>query len=201
MTERRMVAEPVRIETRNDSQQVIIGYASVFYDGSESTQFQLWGDVFERIMPGTFDRALSDKDDARGLFNHDPSILLGRTASGTMRLSVDSKGLRYEIDLPDTTAGRDVAESIRRGDLTGSSFAFRVTDEDWRKENGQHIREVRGVQLFDAGPVTYPAYPATTTGLRGADQGSDEARVSFEKWVSNWKGEARKRQLDLAKLK
>src|SRR5688572_16918348 len=64
--------------------------------------------------------------DARALFNHDPNMLLGRAGAGTLRLSTDARGLRYEIDIPDTTVGRDVATSIARGDLAGSSFAFSI---------------------------------------------------------------------------
>ncbi|NIP69360.1 MAG: HK97 family phage prohead protease, partial [Planctomycetales bacterium] len=106
--------------------------------------------------------ALKESDDVRGLFNHDPSQLLGRTSSNTMRLSVDQRGLRYDIDVPDTRIGNDVVESIKRGDLSGSSFAFTVDTVEWQERDGMHIREIRGVHLYDTGPVTYPAYEATS---------------------------------------
>ena len=106
------------------------------------------------------------EDDVRGLFNHDPNQILGRTKPGTMRLEVDERGLRYEIDPADTTPGRDVKEHLKRGDVDGSSFSFVVTDERTIKEDGKRIREIRGVKLFDVGPVTFPAYPATSAQVR-----------------------------------
>jgi hypothetical protein len=89
--------------------------------------------------------------------------LLGRESSGTLRLSVDDRGLRYEIDAPESRA--DVVEAIERGDVRGSSFAFRVkpAQENWsRMADGRQLREIREVDgLFDVGPVMKPAYGAT----------------------------------------
>lgn len=155
----------------------IVGYASVFYDGTPATEFQLWEDMVERIMPGTFDRALAEKDDVRGLFNHDPDHMLGRTASGTMTLAIDKRGLSYEIEPGDTAVANDVIQHITRGDVDGSSFAFHVTDEDVRKEDDVFIREIRGVELFDVGPVTFPAYTASTTGFRSNTAVAAEVRM------------------------
>ena len=182
----------VRIADDGDERK-IVGYASVFYDGTPDTEYQLWDDYVERIMPGSFDRALAEKDDVRGLFNHDPDHLLGRTSSGTMTLSVDKRGLAYEIQPGETTMARDVVEHIKRGDVDGSSFAFRVTDEDIRKENDVYIREISGVQLFDVGPVTYPAYTATTSGYRTEEAVMAEMRaavtgaVGAKKHPPGWK--------------
>jgi hypothetical protein len=176
--ERRFVAKgvaPVKIETRTDGGKKIVGYGAVFYDpaNASGTEYQLGERMQERISPAAFDRAIAENHDARGLYNHDPSHLLGRTASGTMRLSRDAKGLRYEIDLPDTQTGRDVAISIERGDLTGSSFAFVATRTTWSEEQrgdaGIMIRSIDDLDLYDTGPVTYPAYEATSTGLRSAE--------------------------------
>ena len=160
----------------------IEGVAAVFYDGTPDTEYELpWGDSVERIMPGAFDRALKEKDDVRALFNHNPDWVLGRTTAGTLALSVDKVGLRYAADTPDTRMGLDVTTSIGRGDVSGSSFAFKVTDEDWSTEDEVDIREITGVRLFDVSPTTYPAYESTTTGLR-AESPCDEARASWEKW-------------------
>ncbi len=116
-------------------------------------------------MPGAFDRAIRE-DDVRGLFNHSPDMVLGRTKAKTMRLSVDAMGLAYEIDAPDTQVGRDLVESLRRGDIDGSSFSFTTTDEEWRKEGGVQVRLLKGVALYDVGPVTFPAYEATSAAAR-----------------------------------
>lgn len=164
--ERRDFAGTVQIETRADGGAKLVGYASVFYDGSDGSQFEPWDGFVERIMVGAFDGALSRGDDVAGLFNHDSNLVLGRASSGTLRLSVDQRGLRYEMDLPDTQAGRDVQTLIKRGDVKGSSFAFTVTDESMVKENGKRVRQIRGVKLYDVGPVVFPAYAGTSTQLR-----------------------------------
>ena len=153
------VACEERAEGEAGSKTVISGYAAVFYDGTPGTEYELVPGVAERIMPGAFSQAL--RSDVRGLFNHDPTNVLGRTEAGTMRLSVTKRGLRYTIDPPDTQMARDLMTSIRRGDVSGSSFGFRVTEEEWVRDGDQEIVEIRGVQLHDVGPVTFPAYRAT----------------------------------------
>lgn len=127
---------------------------------------------FEQIAPEAFDKVLNDRDkDVVALFNHNADMPLGRQSNGTLRLSKDSDGLHDEIDLPDTTAGRDVATSTRRGDLAGQSFSFEVRDnggEEWGLVPGGHaqIRTLRDVDVFDVGPVTMPAYADSTAGMR-----------------------------------
>lgn len=171
---------------REDGGKTLIsGYASVFYNASNpDTQYQLWDDVYERVMPGAFDRALAGGQDVRGLFNHDSNYVLGRSTAGTMRLVVDEIGLRYDIDPPDTQAGRDVVESLKRGDITGSSFAFLIPHGGQRwieAEGGVDVREITDVDLFDVGPVTFPAYRATTAGLRAEDV-SQLLRAEYDEW-------------------
>lgn len=151
----------VAVEERQEGEgSRLSGYAAIYYDGTPDTEYEFWSGFVERIMPGAFDRAIRE-DDVRGLFNHDPHQILGRTRSGTLSISSDDKGLRYEIEPPDTHVAGHVVEAVRREDVTGSSFAFLVTDEDWRMEDGVRVREIQGVQLFDVGPVTFPAYEAT----------------------------------------
>jgi len=147
----------------------ITGYASVFYDGTPDTEYELWDDTRERIMPGAFDRAIAE-DDVRALFNHDANMLLGRNKAGTLSLRADKTGLAYDISPPDTEIGRSVAESIKRGDLSGSSFAFIVDKEEIRSEGKMVIREVKAVRLFDVGPVTYPAYNSTDVAVRSMNE-------------------------------
>jgi HK97 family phage prohead protease len=172
--ERRMTPTgDVKVETRADGGQTLVGYAAVFYrDGDAGTEYRLGPDVVERIAPTAFNRAIQEKHDARALFNHDPNMLLGRAGAGTLRLSVDARGLRYEIDLPETNVGKDVAASIARGDLSGSSFAFRINGKGgqrFEKGKGYDVRNILDVDLYDVGPVTYPAYEGTTTGVRSGD--------------------------------
>jgi uncharacterized protein len=159
----------VRAGQRADGAAVsrIGGYAAVFYDGSPATEYELCPGYVERLMKGCFDNALAAGDDARCLFNHDPNHVLGRVSARTNRLTADAVGLAYECDLPDTQLGRDLPASIGRGDITGSSFSFDCVGETWRKENDLWIREITGVRLYDVGPVTFPAYAGTSSGVRG----------------------------------
>lgn len=152
---------------REGQPAVIAGYAAVFGRRSET----LGGIFVEEIAPGAFDDVIGQ--DVRGLFNHDANFLLGRTTSGTLRLRIDDRGLAYEIDAPDTQTVRDLVLSpLSRGDMTGSSFAFRVADggDTWREEDGLVIRTIYKVgQLRDVGPVAYPAYPDATAAQRSLD--------------------------------
>lgn len=172
-TERRSYNVPAacaKLETRADGQPMIVGYAAVYYDPADAgTEFCLYDDgstrVVERIMPGAFTKAVSE-DDVRALFNHDADNLLGRTRSGTLRLSLDQRGVRYEIDPPDTQTARDLLASLKRGDISGSSFAFDIRGEAIRRDGNQYVRELTDVKLYDVGPVTYPAYTGTDSGVR-----------------------------------
>lgn len=181
----RSVSTEVRVEVRGAAASRIVGYAAVYFRAGEpGTEFQMDHDVFERIAPGAFDRAIREVD-VRGLFNHESTYLLGRTTSGTLRLSSDSRGLRYEIDPPDTETAREVLALIRRGDVTGSSFAFNILPGGDRvhKEavNGKtrYIRELTSLKLFDVGPVTFPAYKGATTSVRLTSPGTGREGLDY----------------------
>lgn len=148
----------------------ISGYAAVFDSLSESL-----GGFREKIAPGAFRNSLANGDDVRALIDHNPSLVLGRTKAGTLRLEEDSRGLHYEVDPPDTQYARDLVESLKRGDVDQSSFGFRTVEDSWTTENGEQVRTLLEVQLFDVSPVTFPAYAATSVGLRALGlQGVDE---------------------------
>lgn len=156
--ERRMIGEAPGLHVNEDEngRTVIRGYAAVYDSDSQDL-----GGFIERIAPGAFDDVLSKNPDVFGRYNHER--LLARTTSGTMRLELDERGLRYTI-YP-KPADADVVQSIERGDVRGSSFAFRSSgaNERWYKDAaGRTIREIRKFDfLGDAGPVDNPAYPAT----------------------------------------
>jgi len=150
-----------------DTIGTIRGVASVF--DTETRIGSIFGEFIERVAPDAFDGALNRPDDVRALFNHDPGRVLGRTAAGTLRLSKTERGLTYEVDVPDTQTGHEVRSLIRRGDITGSSFGFKVPtkdDETWDDDASPPIRTIRNVELFDVSPVTYPAYPETSVEAR-----------------------------------
>ena len=159
----------VRSAGEGDQQENIIsGYAAVFYNGTSGTEYKLYRDYFERIHPEAFNEAIQN-DDVRALFNHDMNKVLGRTASNTLKLSVDNRGLKYEITVPNTSIGKDLVESIKRGDITGSSFSFEATAVEWIDEEEKEIRLIKKVSLYDVGPVTFPAYSATETEARSQE--------------------------------
>ena len=154
------------LEVRNDDgENRLSGYAAVFDQLSENL-----GGFREKIAPGAFDKVL--KDDVRALFNHEPNLILGRTRANTLKLEIDATGLHYRIDPPDTQYARDLTESIKRGDITQSSFAFRVEDDHWNEDDdGRLIRTIKQFKrLYDISPVTYPAYPDTTVAARSMDR-------------------------------
>lgn len=144
----------------------IDGYAAVFNQLSENL-----GGFREKIDPHAFDETLANGDDVRGLVDHDPSRILGRIKAGTLHLNTDAVGLHYVIDPPDTQTGRDILESLKRGDVDQSSFAFRTLDDNWefKKNADGHTTATRTllrVKLYDVSVVTYPAYPQTKVGVR-----------------------------------
>jgi len=158
--ERRTFTETVELRGEGD-RKVAAGHAAVFGKLSQNL-----GGFVERVAPGAFAQTLQEQD-IRALFNHHEDHVLGRLSAGTLRMVEDGDGLSYEVDLPDTSAGRDVAELLRRGDVTGSSFGFRVIEDEWGEtEAGFPLRTLKQVSLRDVGPVTFPAYTDATSALR-----------------------------------
>ncbi|MDC9605623.1 HK97 family phage prohead protease [Xenorhabdus griffiniae] len=199
MSDREMRCYPgeVRTETQENQPTRIVGYGSVFNSRSEP----LWG-FREIIKPGAFDDVLND--DVRGLFNHDPNFILGRSTAGTLSLSVDERGLQYGIQAPDTQTIRDlVLAPMQRGDITQSSFAFRVArdGEHWYEdEEGIVIREIsRFSRLYDVSPVTYPAYQEADSAVRSLTAWQ-EARASGDLTKAINQKQARERILTLLNI-
>ena len=158
--ERRTANEGVELREEDDK-ITAVGYAAVFNSTSQNL-----GGFVERVAPNAFRKTLQEAD-VRALFNHEPDGLLGRTSNGTLRLMEDDYGLRYEVDLPNTTLGRDVAELLRRGDLSGSSFGFRMIGDMWDStDDGFPLRTLTEIALRDVGPVVFPAYLAAEASLR-----------------------------------
>lgn len=159
---------PVSLEQRDESEGLprIVGYTAVFGVDTEINSY--FGTFKERLQKGAFRRAIREGQDVRALRNHDPDNLLGRTNSKTLRLKEDDTGLHIDVDPPNTSIGRDTVESIRRGDLSGMSFAFIVRKEKWinGEDGSPDVRIIQDVDLFDVGPVTFPAYASTTADLR-----------------------------------
>lgn len=158
-------AAMVGIEERDGQAPVLSGYAAVF-----NTLSGDMGGWREQIQAGAFAEALGM--DVRLLINHE-GMPLARTASKTLELSEDSKGLKVRAALepsdPDVQA---LLPKMRRGDITGMSFAFSVKPggQDWaRDDSGLMVRTLKSLRLFDVSVVTYPAYPATSVAVRSME--------------------------------
>ena len=95
--------------------------------------------------------------------------MLGRTKSGTLRLSEDAKGLKFEVDLPNTTLARDLSESLKRGDISQCSFGFIPTAESWDWEPEIPVRTINTVELHEISVVSIPAYEDTEVSLRSKE--------------------------------
>ncbi len=164
--ERRFAAGSVEIRAAAESAAAVaVGYAAVF--GRRSLDL---GGFFEVIDPAAFNKTVQEAD-VVALWNHEERDLLGRVAAGTLRLAIDGHGLGYEIDLPSTSAGRDVQELLRRGDVTGSSFGFRTIRDKWDQDDqGTVTRTLLEVALIDVSPVSRPAYLDTAAALRSLAQ-------------------------------
>jgi hypothetical protein len=159
------------------------GHAAVFGMKSEDL-----GGFREIIDAGSFTKAIKT-DDVRALFNHDPNYILGRNKAKTLELEEDEKGLRFTIDMPDTSYARDLAVSVERKDVSQCSFAFRVDGKDgetwevdgkevkameafeamWADKKHDIVRHVVKARLYDVSPVTYPAYPQTDVKARALE--------------------------------
>jgi len=154
---------PILLAGRDDEPDRIEGYAAVFYDGSPATEFRRHEKLKpERIGSRAFARSLGQADaDILATFNHDKASILGRTASGTLKVEADDRGLRYSVQVG-TRIGRDVAELVQRGDVRGSSFTF-VPRKITRSRQAIVVEDL---DLLEVGPVVSPAYSGTNAELR-----------------------------------
>ena len=169
--ERRTATEGVELREEGNT-MTAIGYASVFNRLSQNL-----GGFVERVAQGTFAKTIQEAD-VRALFNHDADQVLGRSKSGTLRMQEDEKGLRYEIDLPNTQLGRDLAVLLERGDVSGSSFGFLTVSDSWgTTEDGYPLRTLTEVKLRDVSPCVFPAYEASEASLRSL---SEERSIDLE---------------------
>ncbi|XGA78587.1 HK97 family phage prohead protease [Halomonas sp. CH40] len=128
------------------------------------------GEFVEVIRAGAFARTLNADTarNIRAIYEHDGRALLGRFGAGTLRLSEDNVGLAFEIDLPDTTLGRDLAHLVERGDVGGCSFGFLPVSDAWTEQDGRPVRELRDVDLFEVTITASPVYDATTVQVRSS---------------------------------
>lgn len=142
--------------------KTLTGHAAIF-----NSEADLGGFV-EVIRNGAFRKSLEGGSNIRALYHHQGDALLGTTRSGTLKLKEDAHGLAFELALPDTTHGRDLAVLVDRGDVAGCSFGFRVADggDRWEQRGAQLVRELLSVELQEITLTHDPAYADTTVALR-----------------------------------
>lgn len=180
-------AEIIEMRGEGDEQRTLTGYAAVF---NADTEINSWeGNFIERIAPGAFRKTLRErKDDIQILFNHgmDPQIgdkPLGRASV----MKEDSRGLFVEVPLSRTSYNEDIRELLADGAIRGMSFRFAVVKETWETpKRGLPVRTIDEAKLYEVGPVTFPAYAATSAGVRSREELSiwrsltDEKRAAIE---------------------
>lgn len=162
--ERRFTPGAVELRAADDK-RTIGGYAIVFNKLSRNL-----GGFVERVAPVAVNESRGREwPDVVARHNHDDNLLLGTTASGTLRLQVHDQGLRYDVEPPSSRS--DILELVQRGDVRHSSFAFRTVADEWgTSDQGYPMRTLTNVQLVDVATVVSPAYPDSTAGLRSLAQ-------------------------------
>lgn len=163
MIERRMTIDGISQQPESRS---VSGYALIF--NSESRDL---GGFNEVIEPSALEGVL-ERSDVLCLLNHneDKGVLARwNQGKGSLTLEVDERGLKYSFEAPNTALGDELLEGIRRGDISTSSFAFKVGKDNWTKRSdGRYLRTINSISsLVDVSPVYRAAYEATSVNTRG----------------------------------
>ena len=165
MKEIRTFGQELKVETRAEGDgKSLVGYAAVF--DSNSVEMGGFLRFTESIQRGAFARTLRENQDVRGLLDHDTSQVIGRTVAGSLTLEEDDYGLRATFTPPDTFDARRAVEMVNAGLITNMSFGFETVNDKWSIRDGIDHRELLDVNLFEVSLVTFPAYPATSIGVR-----------------------------------
>ena len=168
--EKRTLVRPVELRAK-DGARMAAGYAALF-----NSEAEIGGYFREVIAPGAFADAIGG--DVLALYDHDMGRVIGRSTAGTLRMTEDDTGLAVEIDLPDTTDGRDLTALMERGDIRGMSFGFMVTKETWDETVEPPLRTIQGIDLIEVSAVARPAYSDTSIALRSLTEARRTAKFS-----------------------
>ena len=187
--ETRKVSFQGKLECRDAQEgapRVISGYAAVF---NQVAEIGHWYRYKEQIVPTAFEGC--DYSKCVACFNHNTDNILARYSSGTLKLEVDSTGLRFEFEVPNTTVGNDMYELVKRGDISQCSFAFVVAEETWRYDEQNEENDLRTIkrisELWDVSLVTYPAYEGTSVDARSVEEVKlkEKRKEYLEKNINN----------------
>ncbi len=174
--ETRSTAMPLAFSEKG-RQLTVTGYAPKWRDSSRAMSTPRRGQFYEEFEPGAFDESIANRD-VVAWQDHEPTLFLGRTSAGTLRIADDGIGLAYEIDIPDTTIGRDFAFHMRAGNVVGTSFGFRTAKDSWSGNR----RTVHSAVLHHVAPIVndQAAYADTQPGLRSARL---QLEILEERWA------------------
>lgn len=188
--EKRFLTIPVELRAAGETEsRTIEGSAAVFNSITDMGWFK------EQISPQAFDDILADEShDVVALVNHNENNIVARRSAGTLKIWKTDKSLMYSFDAPNTTAGNDLLENIKLGNIRGSSFQFEVSESSWIFDDTNPNNDLRTIvkvsRLWDVGPVTFPAYADTDVAKRYKPKRPE----SYNEIVAN----ARERELNLS---
>jgi HK97 family phage prohead protease len=163
--ERRCLVEGLEIRENSDGSAVLVGRAAPFMP-AQSVDL---GGFIEQIDPGAFTRTLKEGPDTVALVGHDINQPLARRSAETLRLSVNKEGLDFELDVPNTTRGKDLLEDVRNGTINGVSIGFNAREDAWKEPEeagGLALRTLLDVDLPEISPTAFAAYPDTSVAKR-----------------------------------
>lgn len=177
----------LRSNRSGSSPGTVVGRAVSYNSRSE----KIGGQFYEEVLPGALDASLSDQR-IRALLEHNGQSTLGKVSSGTLRIMPRSTGIDVEIDLPNTTAGRDAAELVSRGDIDGMSFGFTDGQWDWDSTpDGTDIGYLKRARLIEVTLTANPAYSDTAAVLSSGASGRSRSRSNTGAGASTQDREAR----------
>lgn len=188
------------VEERQDGKPSMMKGVAIPYDEWDGDPEYLR----EKFMPGAFTESLAKNDEVRAYFCHDRSKIVGKLSNKTLRIIDGEDALRYELDPPDTTVGRDLSVLVERRDVEGTSIGFIPEDQEWGDDDIGPWRIIRKARLTQISPETDPWYKNTDVALRAFEEWraaqatqSGEEKIGKEAAI---KSEQRKRELELLEL-
>lgn len=169
----RTLSQSVEVRSDEEEQMSVTGYA---------LKFDTWSNDLGGFRETVSAKALEDTplEDVRALFNHDPQKVLGRTSNESLKLEVDKVGLRFELELPNTTYARDLYENLKLGNIDKCSYGFRVgangDEVRFNKDKNLYERTVNAIsKLAEISVVSFPAYEDTIVSVRSVDEAIKES--------------------------
>ncbi|MBN6186320.1 HK97 family phage prohead protease [Aneurinibacillus sp. BA2021] len=181
----------IEVRAEEGASPVVTGDVVMF----EQLSVPLWG-FREKVRKGAFEKSLR-KSVVKALWNHNSDLVLGSTKNRTLKLWEDDMALRFELELPNTTWGKDAAESIKRGDVDGVSFGFEVVRDEWNYDDPSDvIRTLIEVNLYEISPTPFPAYPDSSVDMRSAKRAFEIFKSTQETKQKQAEAEERTRKFE-----